>query len=136
MTQAALDRVAEVARSWEGACRSRDNARIVAHLAEDAVVWYNFQPGVEHSRSAYLGLLEASAKSFANRRYKDVRVHLHPGGFVEQATLEGDTAKGVIETPFLLVATVEGDRITRIAEYFDTTVLQAAGLANAYTGGA
>lgn len=131
MTAPALARVAEVARSWEAACRARDNARIVAHLAEAAVVWYNFQPGIEHSRAAYLDLLEASARTFANRRYKDLRIHLHPGGFVEQATLEGDTAAGVIETPFLLVATVEGDQITRIAEYFDTTVLQAAGLAGA-----
>lgn len=129
MTQTALDRVAEVARSWEAACRSRDHERIVAHLAAEAVVWYNFQPGIEHSRSAYLGLLEASAKTFANPRYKEVRIHLHPGGFVEQATLEGDTANGVIETPFLLVATVEGDKITRIAEYFDTTIMQGVGLA-------
>lgn len=129
MTQAALGRVGAVAKSWEAACRSRDNARIVDHLADDAVVWYNFQPGTEHSKAAYRDTLDASAATFSNQRYKDMRVHLHPGGFVEQATLEGDTAKGVIETPFLLIATVEGDKITRIAEYFDTTVMHKAGLA-------
>lgn len=130
MTQAALERVAQVARSWEAACRSLDNDRIVDHLADHAVVWYNFQPDTEHSKAAYRGMLESSARSFSNQRYKDMRVHLHPGGFVEQATLEGDTAKRVIETPFLLVATVEGDKITRIAEYFDTTILHQAGLAS------
>jgi ketosteroid isomerase-like protein len=128
MTEAALERVAGVAKSWEAACRSLDNERIVDHLADHAVVWYNFQPDTEHTKAAYLGLLESSAATFSNQRYNDMRVHLHPGGFVEQATLVGDTAKGVIETPFLLVATVEGDRITRIAEYFDTTVLHKAGL--------
>ncbi|WP_068078060.1 nuclear transport factor 2 family protein [Novosphingobium lentum] len=129
MTQAALDRVGAVAKSWEAACRSLDNARIVDHLADHAVVWYNFQPDTEHPKDAYRGMLDASATTFSNQRYKDMRVHLHPGGFVEQATLVGDTAKGVIETPFLLVATVEGDKITRIAEYFDTTIMHQAGLA-------
>lgn len=129
MTEAAIDRVGAVAKSWEAACRSRDNRRIVDHLSDDAVVWYNFQPGTEHSKSAYLGILESSAKTFSNQRYDDMRVHLHPGGFVEQATLAGDTAKGVIEVPFLLIATVEGDKITRIAEYFDTTIMHKAGLA-------
>ena len=128
MTQAALDRVGAVAKSWEAACRSLDNARIVDHLADDAVVWYNFQPGTEHTKAAYLGLLESSVTTFSNQRYEDMRVHLHPGGFVEQATLVGDTAKGPIETPFLLVATVEGEKITRIAEYFDTTIMHSAGL--------
>ncbi len=128
MTQAALERVGAVAKSWEAACRALDNARIVGHLADHAVVWYNFQPDIEHTKAAYRAMLDASAKTFSNQRYKDMRVHLHPGGFVEQATLEGDTATGVIETPFLLVATVDGDKITRIAEYFDTTIMHKAGL--------
>jgi ketosteroid isomerase-like protein len=128
MTQAALERVAAVARSWETACGSRDNRRIVDHLAEDGVVWYNFKPDIEYSKASYLDVLESSKATFTNQRYKDMRVHLHPGGFVEQATLEGDTLKGVIETPFLLVATVEGEKITRIAQYFDTTLMHQAGL--------
>lgn len=128
MTGDALDRVGAVARSWEAACNARDIDRVVAHLTDDAVVWYNFQPRVELSKAAYRDLLEASRATFANRRTKDRRLHLHPGGFVEQATLEGDTPGGVIETPFLLIATVEGDAITRIAQYFDTTVLHQAGL--------
>lgn len=128
MTQAALERVSAVAASWEAACRARDNARIVAHLTDDAVVWYNFQPDVEHPRSAYFDILESSAKTFSSQCYEDMRVHVHPGGFVEQATLSGDTAKGVIKMPFLLVATIDGDKITRIAEYFDTTVMHKAGL--------
>lgn len=129
MTGAALNRVRAVAKSWEDACRSLDNSRIVAHLSDDAKVWYNYDPGREHDRESYRAILDESARSFRNQRYKDVRVHLHPGGFVEQATLEGDTDKGVVETPFLLVATVEGDKIVRIAEYFDTTIMHQAGLA-------
>ncbi len=128
MSGAALEQVRAVASSWEAACLSGDTDRIVAHLADDAAVWYNFQPQVEHSTAAYRDLLESSKAAFADRRTKDRRVHLHPGGFVEQATLEGDTQGGVIETPFLLIATVEGDRITRIAAYFDTTVMHQAGL--------
>lgn len=127
MSGAALERVGAVARAWQAARDSRDTASIVALLADDAVVWYNFQPAVEHGKPAYRDLLEAGEAAFANRRYRERRVHLHPGGFVEQATLEGDTPGGVIDTPFLLVASVEGDAITRIAAYFDTTVLHQAG---------
>ncbi len=128
MTGPAVEQVRTVASSWEAACRSGDTDRIVAHLAYDAAVWYNFQPQVEHTPAAYRDLLESNKAAFANRRYKDRRVHLHPGGFVEQATLVGDTPDGVIETPFLLIATVDGDVITRIAQYFDTTVMRQAGL--------
>jgi len=126
----ALTRVAAVARSWEAACRSLDNERILDHLAEDATVWYNFDPGRTHDRAGYRAILDDSAKSFRNQRYEDMRVHFHPNGFVEQATLVGDTAKGVVETPFLLVATVAGDKIVKIEEYFDTTIMKQAGLAD------
>lgn len=119
-----LDRVAAVAKSWEAACRSTDNERIIAHLAENATVWYNYEQ-VDHNREAYRFILDSSATIFRNQTYKDMRVHLHPDGFVEQATLVGETDKGMVETPFLLVATVRGDRIARIAEYFDTTAMKA-----------
>lgn len=128
MTDAVLERVGAVARSWDAACNARDTERIVAHLADDAVVWYNFQPQTEYGKAAYRDLLEASKATLAGRRIRDRRVHLHPGGFVEQATLEGDAPGGPVETPFLLIATVEGNVITRIAQYFDTTGLDQAGL--------
>jgi len=126
---AALERVGAVAKSWEAACRSLDNDAIVSHLSDDAKVWYNFDPATEHDREAYRKILNDSAATFRNQRYEDMRVNLHPGGFVEQATLIGDTDKGEVATPFLLVATVEGDKITRVAEYFDTSIMHQAGLA-------
>jgi ketosteroid isomerase-like protein len=125
VSAADLDRVAAVAKSWEAACRSLDNARIVALLADDATVWYNFDKAKEYDRAGYRAILDTSAQGFRNQQYKDMRVHLHAGGFVEQATLVGETDKGVIETPFLLIATVRGDKISRIEEYFDTTVMKA-----------
>jgi ketosteroid isomerase-like protein len=129
MTQAALDSVATVARSWEAACRALDSDRIVSHLADHAVVWFNFDPATQLDKAAYRTRLDAGRETFANQRYKDMRVHLHPGGFAQQATLESDTPAGVIATPFLLIATVENGAITRIAEYSDTTALHHAGLA-------
>lgn len=128
MTGQALESVGAVARSWEAACQSCDTDRIVAHLSDDAAVWYNFNPQAQHTKGVYRAMLESSKTGLANRRYKDRRVHLHPGGFVEQATLEGETPGGPVETPFLLIATVEGDRITRIAQYFDTTIMHQLGL--------
>jgi ketosteroid isomerase-like protein len=128
MTQAALDAVAAVARSWEAACRALDSDRIVGHLANNAVVWFNYDPGTELDKAAYHARLEAARATFANQRYTDMRVHLHPGGFAQQATVESDTPAGVMATPFLLIATVEDGAITRIAEYSDTTGLHRAGL--------
>ncbi|MBB3982827.1 ketosteroid isomerase-like protein [Sphingobium fontiphilum] len=131
MTGGALENLMAVARAWEDACRSGDNARIVDLLTDDAAVWYNFQPDVHHSKAGYRAILDASDKTFTKRTYTDMRLNFHPGGFVEQATLSGDTPQGQVEIPFLLVATVEGGRISRLAEYFDSTILHQAGLAPA-----
>src|SRR3546814_13559762 len=87
--------VQAVAKSWESACRSLDVDRILSHLSEDATVWYNFDPETVHDRNAYRAILDNSAKGFRNQQYKDMRVHYHPGGFVEQATLQGDHDTGV-----------------------------------------
>jgi hypothetical protein len=97
-------------------------------LSNDAKVWYNFER-VEHDREQYRAILDASYKTFPNPQYKDFRVLLHPGGFVEQATLEGRTDKGPMSIPFCLVATVVGDQITRVDEYFDSTIMRGEGLA-------
>ena len=121
-----LATIKAVAESWEAVCRSTDTDRILSHISEEGTIWYNFDP-VDHGRAAYRGILDTSKQSFRNQIYKDVRVHLHSGGFVEQATLVGETDAGVVETPFLLIATVQGDRITRIEEYFDTTIMKSLG---------
>jgi ketosteroid isomerase-like protein len=120
-----VDQIASVAKAWEAACRSTDSERIVSLLADDATVWYNFDKDRVHDRAGYRAILDSSAKSFRNQQYKDMRVHLHASGFVEQATLVGETDKDIVETPFLLVATVRGDKIARIEEYFDTTAMKA-----------
>jgi ketosteroid isomerase-like protein len=124
MTDPALDGIAAVARAWEAACRSLDSDRIIGCLADDATIWYNFQPAQRHSPAEYRSILENSKKTFYNQRYIEMLVHLHPEGFVEQATLQGDTPNGLVETPFLLVATVKAGKITRIEEYFDTSIVQ------------
>jgi ketosteroid isomerase-like protein len=113
-------RVAAVAAAWEAACRSTDPARIVDLLSPDCVIWYNFDKDRLHDRDAYRAVLEQSLSSFWDREYRDFRVHIHDGGFIEQATLAGMTSNGRVATHFLLAATVAGDRITRIEEYFDT----------------
>jgi ketosteroid isomerase-like protein len=122
---AGVDQIASLAKAWEAACRSTDNERIVSLLADDATVWYNFDNARVHDRAGYRAILDSSAKSFRNQQYKDMRVYLHASGFVEQATLMGETDKGTIEVPFLLVATVRGERIARIEEYFDSSIMKA-----------
>lgn len=118
-----LAEIAAVASSWEASCRSLDVARIISHLAESATVWYNFDKDKQHDRAAYQLILEESSRHFWNQKYVDLRVYLHPAGFVEQATLVGETANGVVATPFLLVAAVADGKIIRIEEYFDTKAM-------------
>lgn len=130
MTAGSVEAVAAVAQAWETACRSGDTARIIDQLSDDAAIWYNFEQHVEYDRNAYAAILNESVPRFRNRHYRDLRFHFHPGGFVEQATLVGETDNGLVETPFLLVATVLDGKIAHIAEYFDTTIMHRAGLAN------
>jgi ketosteroid isomerase-like protein len=118
------DAVAQVAKRWEMACRSGDAAAITALLSEDATVWYNYAADVVHDRAGYRAILEDSYKSFRNPKYRDFRVTLHPAGFIEQATLEGETDEGRISAPFCLFATVRDGEITCIEEYFDSATLR------------
>ncbi len=123
MNASALDDIIDLSRRWEAACRSCVTDDIVGMLSDDAVVWYNYE-GVEHDRDAYRATLDSSRTSFRNVQYRDVRVMHHAGGFVEQATLVGDTDSGPIETPFLLIATVRDGKIARLDEYFDSTIMR------------
>lgn len=113
-----------IAADWQAACASFDTDRIVGLLADDALVWFNFER-VEHDRAGYRAMLERGGQVLADRRYEEVRIHLHPGGFVEQATLVGHTADGETRVPFLLVATVRDGRISRLEEYLDGSLMQA-----------
>jgi ketosteroid isomerase-like protein len=119
-----VDAVARVAKRWEFTCRSGDARAITALLSEDATVWYNYAADVTHDRAGYRAILEDSYKSFRNPEYRDFRVTVHPGGFIEQATLEGETDEGRISAPFCLFATVRDGEITRIEEYFDSAALR------------
>jgi ketosteroid isomerase-like protein len=116
-----LERIRAVALSWEAACRSADNSRIIAHLSENARVWYNFDKTKWNSRVEYKAILDESAKTFWNRKYKNIRIRVHAQGFVEQATITGITQNGIRTKSFLLIAKVEGSKIISIEEYFDTT---------------
>lgn len=129
MTGRDTSAVAAVAKRWEQACRSGDAEAIVALLSEDATVWYNYAPDVVQDRAGYRAILEDSYKSFRTPKYLDFRVTFHRDGFIEQATLEGETDAGPISAPFCLFATVRDGQITRIEEYFDSAALRPAGQA-------
>src|SRR5262249_18803533 len=119
--QGATEAVRKVARRWAKACRAGDSSAIVALLADNAVVWYNFER-IEHDRAAYKAILDEGYKTHRNPRYYDFRMSVHPGGFVEQATLLCDTDDGPVSSPFCLIAAVEGGMIARIDEYFDRSL--------------
>jgi ketosteroid isomerase-like protein len=118
-----MSALAELAAQWEKACRAGDAEAITALVAEDAVIWFNYQ-NKELDRAAYRALLDEGYRNFRNTKYHDFRVMLHENGFVEQATLESECDAGKISAPFLLITTVKNGKITRIDEYFDSATLQ------------
>jgi ketosteroid isomerase-like protein len=51
---------------------------------------------------------------------------VHADGFVEQATMEGETPEGPLAAPFCRIAALKDGKICRIDEYFDSTTLGAS----------
>ena len=103
-----------------------DAATIGECLADDVVVWTNFDDR-EALRPKILGLLAWMHSSIADLRYEIVRREVVPDGFVQQHVLRGRGPNGEqIVMPACVVATVADGRVTRMAEYTDPTPLVTA----------
>lgn len=86
-----------------------------------AEIWHNTDElvvSVAHTAR----ILQAMVERIHRPRYADRRVAVFPGGFVQQHVLEGVRASdGVaVRLPCCIVCQVEGGKITRLEEYFDS----------------
>jgi ketosteroid isomerase-like protein len=112
-----------LAGRWETICRSALPGALVAILDEKAVVFTNYDKR-QRSVEQYKADASAAGRLLAGARFKDFRILYQPNGFVGLATMERDTASGMVSTPFCVVADIVGERIVRFEEYLDATTLQ------------
>jgi ketosteroid isomerase-like protein len=88
--------------------------------APDAKIWHNTDDA-EQTRDDNAQTLRGFVKRISNRVYANRRLHVFEGGFVQQHDLTGVRADGVaVRLTACLVCAVEGGRITRLDEYFDS----------------
>jgi ketosteroid isomerase-like protein len=96
---------------------------VAALYADDFVIWHNFDR-LEQARDLNLTVLTWMTHNVRNLRYEEVSQFEFDGGLVRQHVLRGTTATGAdLEVPCCMVVHVEGDKITRIAEYLDSAHL-------------
>lgn len=113
-----VEDVRNVAERWLPAFLAGERADASLY-ADRVVTWHNIG---EHET-----VLEAPPSAARARRaipdlhHEDVRLHVHDGGFVLQATAVGTAPDGTaIRVPSCLVVTVEDGRIARFEEYADS----------------
>ncbi len=88
--------------------------------ALDAEIWHNTDE-IATSVDENLQTLAGFVERIRDRRYRDRRIAVFDGGFVQQHVLHGVRADGVAVTlPACIVCRVEQGRITRLDEYFDS----------------
>jgi len=94
---------------------------LVAGYAPDGEIWHNTDgliQGPEDNRKTLSGMVTR----IVDRVYDDRRVDVFPGGFVQQHVLRGTRSHdGVrLALPACIICKVEGGKITRLDEYFDS----------------
>ena len=98
----------------------KDYDAVEACYAPEAVVWHShdclYQP-----RADNLAMLKRGMETQEKVRYKDRRIRVFEGGFVQQHTIKVTYATGFVGTmDVCFVAYVRDGMISRIYEYFDT----------------
>ncbi|MEX2205265.1 MAG: nuclear transport factor 2 family protein [Myxococcota bacterium] len=111
----------DVARRFFAAIECGNLAAVGELYAPDAVIWHNTDR-TEKTREQNLAMLAWAIEQVARLRYEDVRLEPIAGGFVERHVVRGtEKASGrELVLPAVVVCRVEGGRITRLDEYFDS----------------
>ncbi|HWD27179.1 MAG TPA: nuclear transport factor 2 family protein [Rhizomicrobium sp.] len=119
------DAIRALAERFFDAIERGDIETVRAIYAPDAVIWHNTdnagQPPEENLKT-----LANFIKHVPERRYADRRLDVFEGGFAQQHLLKAKLANGKdVSLAACLVCRVDGGRITRLDEYFDSAALAA-----------
>jgi len=114
------DDIRALAQRFFDAVENGDVEALRGIYAPDAIIWHNTDE-LETTVADNLEVLAGFVKRISERRYRDRRVQVFDGGFVQQHVLHGVRADGVaVSLPACLVCLVKDGRITRLDEYFDS----------------
>lgn len=115
MTADALD----IAQRFFSAIERGDIEAVKAIYAPDARIWHSHDLK-EQSVEENLRVLGWMSRNLPNRSYRVHRRVAIPGGFLQQHTLEAQTAGGPFTMPACIVVEVRDGRIARLEEYLDS----------------
>lgn len=119
------EETAALAKRFFDAVEAGDIDTVYASYAPEAKIWHNTD-GLEQSREDNAAVLRDFVRRIPSRTYADRRLKVFEGGFVHQHTLRGVRADGVsVSLTACIVCAVEGGRITRLDEYFDSAQVTA-----------
>ena len=98
----------------------KDAETLASCYAPEAVIWHSHDC-LYQSRADNLAMLERGMHTQEKVRYRDRRVRVFEGGFVQQHTIEVTWANGFEgRMDVCFVAYVRDGMISRAYEYFDT----------------
>jgi ketosteroid isomerase-like protein len=109
-----------LAQRFFDAVERGDIDAVLACYAPNAVIWHNTD-GVEQTREQNGETLRGFARLMPSRSYANRRLDAFDGGFVQQHELKGVRRDGAaVSLNACIVCRVEGGKITRLDEYFDS----------------
>jgi ketosteroid isomerase-like protein len=109
-----------LADRFVAAIETADVAALDAIYTKDAVVWHNYDR-LEQARDRNIATIAMFPKLFESFTYADIRRNFFEHGFVQRHVASGIKMDGTaFRVPVCIVATVRGDQIARIDEYFDS----------------
>lgn len=107
---------------WAHVSEEHNIEKFATILADDFVMWYNFDP-VDRNRAEFLETLRAAHAIFEDQINENARVTPTANGFVLQATLRGRLDGKEIAAPYCVITQMRDGKVVRGDEYFDTSHL-------------
>lgn len=109
-----------LAKRFFDAIEAGDAEAVADCYDEQVVIWHNHDR-LEQGREANLKVLRGMIRAFPKRAYTNRDLKVFDGGFVQQHLLVATRTDGKqVELPAALICRVEGGRIVRLDEYFDS----------------
>lgn len=115
------DDIRAMAQRFFDAIEAGDIATMQGSFTPDAEIWHNTDELIV-SPAQTAQTLTGMVARIKEREYADRRLTTFPGGFVQQHVLKGKRVHddGDVRLPCAIICRVEGGKITRLDEYFDS----------------
>lgn len=102
------------------ALEQKDYETLESCYAPEAVVWHSHD-NLYEQRESNLAMLKKGIESDRKMRFKDRRIRVFEGGFVQQHTLKVTYENGFVGSmDVCFIGYVRAGKISRAYEYFDT----------------